>query len=935
MLRDRHLRIGTLLLLSANPPGTDHLRLDQEVRDIRDGLERARLRFQIEQRPAARQKDVLRATLDHKPVIVHFCGHGSGEDGLVFEADDGEVHLVRALALAEFFKIFKQHVRCVVLNACFSEVQARAIHQHIDFVIGMKKTIPDKAAIQYVVAFYEALGAGEEVAVAHQIGCMAILWANLKGHEIPELLERPQARPLILEEVPASPGIIGSPQTLWTVTHPRNPFFFGREDQLLRLRDHLAQEDPTPIAVVGLGGIGKTQLAVKYCHRHRQDYPGGVFWIHADSSAALMEAFDDLALRLGLATRKRQDSRELRAAVLDWLYQRDSWLVVFDNVNEPSELEPFWPTTGRGHILVTSRLSSLPGLGVGAVLRMGVLDPSESRSFLLRRVATRSFGEEEITGQATVDTLAEALGHLPLALEQAAAYLITNGVSFTDYLRGFQRHRLDLLERQKPLHGKYLETVASTWAVTLERVRRLSPAATDLLQATAFLAPEAIPEELVVQGAQHLSPALADLGGALNEGLALAELLAPLVGHSLIQRAQERRSFRVHRLLQESILCSLDDQALRRSLIGALEATNATFPLIDFDTWHDCTRLLPHAMSLTRHAREQALVSESLGRLCNQAGWFAYLRGYYREARTLLTQATDAWEGTLGSEDPRTLAAWDNLSIALLALGEATLARGHQERILAQAAETLGSGHPTTLRIMGNLGSTLRFLGDLEGARNFHEKVVNSLLETAEEDDPHLWEAQDALAETCRLQGDLDRALHLHRRILAARRLSLGPEHPDTLQSIHHMAVTLKDSGSPEEARELLEPLWEQRQNLLGSEHPNTLTTMSQLAEARRLLGDRQSARWLHETVLEARLRVFGSDHSQSLVAQHRLGLVLRDLGELQQARRLVETATQKAETTLGAGHPYTLIFRASLEPFFSVSNPAAQASPKTTSFKE
>jgi len=179
----------TILILAANPKNTPTLRLDQEVREIDNGLQRAQKRedFVLRQKWAARAMDVRRAMLDYRPNIVHFCGHGAGEEGIAFEDENGQARLASTDALAGFFELFADKVECVILNACYSEAQAEAIAKHIPFVIGMNKAIGDTAAIEFAVAFYDALGAGESVEFAYKLACNAIQWAGTSEHMIPVL----------------------------------------------------------------------------------------------------------------------------------------------------------------------------------------------------------------------------------------------------------------------------------------------------------------------------------------------------------------------------------------------------------------------------------------------------------------------------------------------------------------------------------------------------------------------------------------------------------------------------------------------------------------------------------------------------------------------------------------------------------------------------
>jgi Effector-associated domain 1/CHAT domain len=183
-----------VLILAANPKDTSRLRLDQELRDIEFGLQRSQKRdqFSLKQQLAVRPRDIQRALLDFKPQIIHFSGHGAAEEGLVFEDETGLSKFVSGAALAGLFKLFANKIECVVLNGCYSEVQAQAIAQHINYVIGMNQAINDRAAIEFAVGFYDALGAGESIEFAYNLGCAAIQLAGIEEHLTPVLLEKPQ-----------------------------------------------------------------------------------------------------------------------------------------------------------------------------------------------------------------------------------------------------------------------------------------------------------------------------------------------------------------------------------------------------------------------------------------------------------------------------------------------------------------------------------------------------------------------------------------------------------------------------------------------------------------------------------------------------------------------------------------------------------------------
>ncbi|MDZ8260641.1 hypothetical protein [Nostoc sp. ChiQUE01b] len=181
-----------ILFLAADPSDSVRLRLGQELRDIREKLQLSKYRdsFSLESRESVRTGDITQAIFDVEPQIVHFSGHGTSTGELCFEDILGKTKPVKPDALANLFKLVASQVSCVVLNACYSEVQAKSIAKHISFVVGMNQAIGDKAAIAFAVGFYKALGAGRSVKDAYEFGCVEIQLAGIPEHSTPILLEK-------------------------------------------------------------------------------------------------------------------------------------------------------------------------------------------------------------------------------------------------------------------------------------------------------------------------------------------------------------------------------------------------------------------------------------------------------------------------------------------------------------------------------------------------------------------------------------------------------------------------------------------------------------------------------------------------------------------------------------------------------------------------
>ncbi len=224
-------QIRKILLLSANPRGSSWLRLDEEVREIKEGLKRSKHRdqYSIVTAEAVRYRDIHRAILEHEPHIIHFSGHGSGKNGLVFEDELGKIKLVDAEALAEVFQLFADQVQCVILNACYSQYQALEIARHIDYVVGMSQEIGDKAAIEFAVGFYDALGANRGYEFAYQLGCRLVRMAGIAENLTPQLMTKiTSSNSLYIERPPIEEKCYKEIVKPWALIRIKSPQKMGK-----------------------------------------------------------------------------------------------------------------------------------------------------------------------------------------------------------------------------------------------------------------------------------------------------------------------------------------------------------------------------------------------------------------------------------------------------------------------------------------------------------------------------------------------------------------------------------------------------------------------------------------------------------------------------------------------------------------------------------
>lgn len=776
-----------------------------------------------------------------------------------------------------------------------------------------------------------------------------LTWVDFRGGlDDPQALHRlvsgikgipPEGTPALAPPHPL-PTMIGVPH--------RNPFFTGREALLSRLHDQLQAQGISALAqaaICGLGGIGKTQTAIEYVHRFGRHYRV-VLWAVAEEETALRSAYLSIARELGLADAQTVIESAV-LAVKGWLARQDDWLLVFDNADDPSLVRAYLPAARTGgKVLLTSRAKSFVKVGIREPFRVESLDSDNAVKFLTER-----------TGNADTQdaaTLAAELGYLPLALEQAAAYIETVGGGFAEYLTKYQRQGLALLAKGRP-STDYLKTVATTWTLSFEAVRMVSPASAELLTAAVFLVPDAIPIEIFTRGASELGSLLAnELRGADEDPLVFWELLEPLERYSLVERLPDH-AFKLHHLTQQVIMDSLGEERRKALAERVIRALNAAYPDGEFESWDLCEKLQPHARLAYELARTYRPTSSNTARLFNQAGYYAEARGDHHGARLFLELSLEIEICILGGEHLETLTPRNNLGVTLVSLGDLSGAKQIFEHILEIQERTLGSEHLDTVRSRNNLGETLKIIGDLAGARKLHEQnlhifervlggehistltarnnLANTLrasgkfarvrqlheqnVEMAErllgDEHPITLRSKSNLAHTLMSLGDIAGARKLHEQTLEIRERVLGGEHPDTLHSMNHLAGTLADLGDLIGARKLLVQTLEIRECVLGSEHPDTLHSRNDLAATLYELGDLEGARKLHEQNLETRERVLGKEHSETLRSSNNLAQTLRSLGDAVGAKTLEEPTLDIQERVLGDEHPDTCTSRNNL----------------------
>ena len=482
---------------------------------------------------------------------------------------------------------------------------------------------------------------------------------------------------------------------------PRLVFLAGRDELLAEVGARLtAGDDPGPrlVALCGLGGAGKTSLAVEYAHRHLAEV--GVAWQFAAEDATVLAAgFGELAAQLGV--RGLADARDPVASVHAVLATFAApWLLIFDNVADLASVAAFLPPAGPGRLLITSQNPNWPG----QMLDVPMLDRDVAADFLVTRTG-------DLDRQAARD-LADELGGLPLALEQAAAYIWATGNNLTDYLESFRRRRPEMLARGEPTG--YGSTVAATWSLAFGRLEQSAPSAAGLLRLLACCAAEAIPLRLLLRPRPELAESLglevaSLLVPLLEDPLAADDAVAALRQYSLISAPHEG-TMSVHRLVQAVTLALLPAERAAAWQQAAAALIEAALPADTRqpETWPVYAALLAHAQAAL------APGSDGMQRVASYLGWI----GNYTAARDLSRQVLKAQEQVSGPEHPDTLIVRGNLAYWAGMAGDAAGARDQFAALLPVRERVSGPEYFETLVVRGNLARWTGEAGDAAGARD-------------------------------------------------------------------------------------------------------------------------------------------------------------------------------------------------------------------------
>ncbi|MFC1407956.1 FxSxx-COOH system tetratricopeptide repeat protein [Streptacidiphilus sp. N1-12] len=680
---------------------------------------------------------------------------------------------------------------------------------------------------------------------------------------------------------PRFPSSTGTPE-VWNV-RLRNPRFTGREETVTHIRDGLLGGGHVQ-AWHGLGGIGKSQIAVEYAHRFASQYDL-VWWIDAEQADQLPVHYTELAARLEIDKPEAGADQNARM-LLGHLRTRERWLIILDNAENPETIEP-WLPGGPGHVLITSRNPAwgtlVPSIGLDVFTR------AESLAYLTTCLPTLAPGQ--------ADALAESLGDLPLALAQAAGVL-NSGMSAERY-----QHLLTTKTGQILALGSaqgYPAPLGASVDIATARLTDENPGALALLRLGAFLGPEPIPTAWL----EAARPQLSTIPGDPDDLMWPHAALQPLARYGLAR--VDHTAFQIHRLTQAvlSDQTNADDAAaIQADALALLETVQPEDPKLPA-SWPAWAALNAH---LAAQGPVAAETSALRGTLLNTVRYLIH-SGQPQAAHDLADALHRAWSGTAGTDDPDALTAAQYIGHATSDLGDFTSAHAVIEDTFERRCRVLGVDHPDTLHSANDLAVILSQLGtNAEGRRRMHEETLARRRRILGVDHPDTLHSAYGLASAVHSIGGYAEARRMDEDTLARRRRVLGEDHPDTLHSAYNLASTMYSLGLYAEVYRIHEDTLARRRRVLGVDHPDTLRSAHGLASTVHSLGDYAEARRMDEDTLARRRRVLGEDHPDTLRSAHGLASTVHSLGDHAGARRMAEDTLARLRRVLGEDHPDTL----------------------------
>jgi tetratricopeptide (TPR) repeat protein len=718
----------------------------------------------------------------------------------------------------------------------------------------------------------------------------------------------------------------------------RNPLFTGREAVLGALDQVLARTGRAGVS--GLPGLGKTETAIEYAHSRRFSYRW-VCWVRGDSEEQIVRGFCAIAAVFGLPESQGADQPAAAKAALAALSGSGNCLMIFDAADDLQLVRPWIPAGERVRVLLTTRTTAVGGLAEPVELES--LSEEEGIAFLLRRA--RLADPAQPSPPETIETARKLVGiteGVPLALDQAGAYLEETGCALEEYVSLWRQHSMSLLSERGQSSLREGESLVQSWSLSLDELGKAQPAAVDLLRLFSYFHCEGLPDAALAKAAASVG---GTLGASLGDPIRRNALLREALRFAFLRRDAKTRRLHMHRLVQQFLRGSESVEAQIETCARSLSSLNAVFPDARFVTWPECDALSSHAGSVLDHAKALDLATSAEARLSAELAYYFCQRARYDEGEPLIAHALelrrrestpDALARTLMIDAQlhicrsRLSEARERLAEAAKLLGNmppsVELARvldmlasvelasgdtaGAEARVLhaLTVAETAGAaGSAEAAQCFNDLGAVRFRRGDYAGARRAFEEAAALRRAVLPPEHPGIAQSLNNLAAVCVRLGETAAARASYTQALALREATLGSDHPDVAETLLNLGLLELKDGAPAAARAALIRAIDIQRACRGRLHLAYAKAQACLGDVALFEGRLDEAQLLYEEAYAVRVQLLGSDHADSAMTMVGLADVAAARGDHAAAAQRLGEALAVLRRELGASHPEVL----------------------------
>ncbi len=729
----------------------------------------------------------------------------------------------------------------------------------------------------------------------------------------------------------------GALPPVWYVPYQRNRYFTGREDILKKLYEAFRvgkiAGTVQPQANSGLGGIGKTQIVVEYAYQYRNDYQA-ILWINAETEEELIASFVTIAELLNLPQKGEQHQKKAVKAVKHWLNSHTDWLLIFDNVEDLALVKDYIPVVDQGHILLTTRAHAVGG--ISEHMEVEKMKPEEGALYLLRRAkiiaADASLDKANESDKIKAREISEAMDGLPLALDQAGAYIEETATSLSDYLNLYQAQHAELLRLRGELVSDHPGSVATTWSLAFKKISQKNPPAVELIRFFSFLHPDSIPEEIITEGAPELGPILQPV--AANP-LGLNAAIGELLKYSLVRRHPDTKMLTIHRLVQAVLKDEMSEVMQHEWAERTVRAVSRAFPDVEFSMWQRCQRCLPHALACSGLIEQWGMKFTEALRLLDRLGEYLRIRALYPQAELVCKQALTIREHALGPDHPDVAQSLNSLAWVYINQSKYGEAEPLCKRALTIREHALGPDHPDVAQSLNSLAWLYDDLGKYDLVEPLYQRALMIRERALGPNHPDVAQSLNNLAWFYKTQGEYSQAEPLYQRALRIREQTLNPEHPDIASSLNNLGLIYSLEHQYTQAEPFYQRALAIQEQSLGPEHPKVSQSLNNLAELYRAQGRYTEAEPLYQRALRIREQSLGPEHPRVATSLHNLAELYRAQGRYTEAEPLYQRALEILEKTLGSKHPGTTTVLKNYLKLLHQMNREAEAVKLNARFKE